>query len=65
MLLIKIYPLTLNKNVSLRAVGQPGILFGRGQSPDVRPTVPSVYFPSVYILFSEQFKLIYSTSEKS
>jgi len=30
-----------------RTVAQPRILFGRGQSPDVRSIVPSVYFGTI------------------
>jgi len=34
----------------LKPVAQQGILFGRGQSPDVCPTVPSVFFEQLKLL---------------
>ena len=43
-----------------RTVAQPGILFGRGQSPDVRSTVPSVYFRSTEIAINHMLKILAS-----
>jgi len=42
--------------VATGAVAQPGISFGTGQPPDVRPTVPSVYFRTVEIDIKHQRK---------
>jgi len=41
-----------------RTVAQPGILFGRRQPPDVRSTVPSVYFRIVEIDLKHQRKIL-------
>ena len=41
-----------------RDVAQPGILFGRRQPPDVRSTVPSVYFRIVEIDVKHQRKIL-------
>jgi len=43
-----------------RTVGQPGILFGMGQPPDVRATVPSVWFRTVEIDIKHQRKILAS-----
>jgi len=39
---------------------QPGVLFGRGQPPDVRWTVPSVYFRTVEMDIKRQEKIVAS-----
>jgi len=43
-----------------RTVAHPGILFGRGQPPDVRPTGPSVYFRTVEMDVMHQRKILAS-----
>jgi len=41
-----------------RTLAQPGFLFGRRQSPDLRSTVPSVYFRIVEIDVKHQRKIL-------
>jgi len=43
-----------------RTVAHPGILFGKGQPPDVRPTAPSVYFRTVEMDVKHQRKILAS-----
>jgi len=46
-----------------KTAAQPGILFGRRQSPDVRSTVPSVYFRTVEIDIKHHRKVLASLSQ--
>jgi len=49
-----------HKQVVCDSMAQPGILFRRGQSPDVPPSVPSVYFRTVEIYIKHQRKILAS-----